>query len=412
MNLEINKDQFLKILIYILPAALISGPLISDGIVIIMSLFVINEIIAKKKYFLFKNKAILLFLLFVFILCISSILSDNPISSLRSSFLYIRFGLFILGTIYILENVDKNFYNFFFYIILATIICLLFFATIQFFYIDLPFIDYSRVDSSRVSSFFGDEKIMGSYLLKILPLTLYLMLKMKIRIEYIFLLFLIFFYGILISGERTSLILSLILGFLLFFINYSWKKKFLFLGIFIILLILILMNSQVLSQRLIFETYRDIIADNHLYNNFNIFSTGHTHYFISSINMFLSNNIIGIGPNLFREVCAYQEYYLGNEIMSCSTHPHNFYFQLLAETGLLGFLFLFSFFLYLSFKVLRFLFKKELFENYKYCLLLSIFINIFPISSHGNFFNNWNSISIFLPLAFFIKEFNLINFKK
>ena len=110
MNLEINKDQFLKILIYILPAALISGPLISDGIVIIMSLFVINEIIVKKKYFLFKNKAILLFLLFVFILCISSILSDNPISSLRSSFLYIRFGLFILGTIYILENVD-NFSN-------------------------------------------------------------------------------------------------------------------------------------------------------------------------------------------------------------------------------------------------------------------------------------------------------------
>ena len=231
MNLEINKDQFLKILIYILPAALISGPLISDGIVIIMSLFVINEIIVKKKYFLFKNKAILLFLLFVFILCISSILSDNPISSLRSSFLYIRFGLFILGTIYILENVDKNFYNFFFYIILATTICLLFFATIQFFYIDLPFIDYSRVDSKRVSSFFGDEKIMGSYLLKILPLTLYLMFKMKIRIEYIFLLFLIFFYGILISGERTSLILSLILCFLLFFINYSWKKKFLFLGI-------------------------------------------------------------------------------------------------------------------------------------------------------------------------------------
>tara|TARA_B110000027_G_C15941492_1_gene221491 strand:- start:103 stop:621 length:519 start_codon:yes stop_codon:yes gene_type:complete len=172
------------------------------------------------------------------------------------------------------------------------------------------------------------------------------------------------------------------------------------------------MNSQVLSQRLIFETYADIMADNHLYNNFNIFSTGHTYYFISSINMFLSNNIIGIGPNLFREVCAYQEYYLGNEIMSCSTHPHNFYFQLLAETGLLGFLFLFSFFLYLSFKVLRFLFKKDLFENYKYCLLLSIFINIFPISSHGNFFNNWNSISIFLPLAFFIKEFNLITFKK
>ena len=412
MNLEINKDQFLKILIYILPAALISGPLISDGIVIIMSLFVINEIISKKKYFLFKNKAILLFLLFVFILCISSILSDNPISSLRSSFLYIRFGLFILGIIYILENVDKNFYNFFFYIILATIICLLFFATIQFFYIDLPFIDYPRVDSKRVSSFFGDEKIMGSYLLKILPLTLYLMFKMKIRIEYIFLLFLIFFYGILISGERTSLILSLILGFLLFFINYSWKKKFLFLGIFIILFILMLMNSQVLNQRIIFETYSDIMADNLLYDNFNIFSTGHTYYFITSINMFLSNNIIGIGPNLFREVCAYQEYYLGKEIMSCSTHPHNFYFQLLAETGLLGFLFLFSFFLYLSFKILRFLFKKELFENYKYCLLLSIFISIFPISSHGNFFNNWNSISIFLPLAFFIKEFNLITFKK
>ena len=38
---------------------------------------------------------------------------------------------------------------------------------------------------------------------------------------------------------------------------------------------------------------------------------------------------------------------------ACNTHPHNFYFQLLAEVGFIGFIFVFSLFLYISFVLIK-----------------------------------------------------------
>jgi O-antigen ligase len=43
---------------------------------------------------------------------------------------------------------------------------------------------------------------------------------------------------------------------------------------------------------------------------------------------------------MFRIICKDEKYATG--ITPCMTHPHNFYIQLLAETGIIGFLFLFS----------------------------------------------------------------------
>jgi O-antigen ligase len=70
----------------------------------------------------------------------------------------------------------------------------------------------------------------------------------------------------------------------------------------------------------------------------------HTAHYKTAIKMFLDNKILGIGPNNFRKRCAEKKYETlafddsGDDITnSCTTHPHNTYFQLIAETGIIGF---------------------------------------------------------------------------
>ena len=51
--------------------------------------------------------------------------------------------------------------------------------------------------------------------------------------------------------------------------------------------------------------------------------------------MFLDKPIFSNGPNSFRILCSLDKYDVNGN--ACSTHPHNLYIQLLAETGIFGF---------------------------------------------------------------------------
>ena len=77
-----------------------------------------------------------------------------------------------------------------------------------------------------------------------------------------------------------------------------------------------------------------------LYKNFSSIPIGHIHHWKSSLLMAKNNIIFGVGPKKFRIECKNPKYNVPN---GCANHPHSLYFQLLGETGIVGFLFLLYF---------------------------------------------------------------------
>tara|TARA_Y100000031_G_C8025906_1_gene294864 strand:- start:77 stop:619 length:543 start_codon:yes stop_codon:yes gene_type:complete len=138
--------------------------------------------------------------------------------------------------------------------------------------------------------------------------------------------------------------------------------------------------------------------------NFKILSMYHESIYYTSLAIFKDNPIFGVGTKLFRYKCSEPKYLIKH---GCSTHSHNYYIQLLAETGLVGFLFLFSIFLIISSIILMNIFQKHnLLNDPSLSILICFFINLFPFLPSGNFFHNWLCIVMFIPLPFyfFIKE--------
>ena len=105
-------------IIILMPVLLITGPFLSDlGVSIVAILFLVNSKINNLlKYY--NNIYFKLFLIFWIILILSSLFSENIISSLSSLF-YFRFGIFSLCFWYLIEKDENILKNIFYSIIIC-----------------------------------------------------------------------------------------------------------------------------------------------------------------------------------------------------------------------------------------------------------------------------------------------------
>lgn len=294
-------------------------------------------------------------------------------------------------------------------------------------------LNYPRPSLDRVSSFFGKESVLGSFLVRFLPF-LYLPLlfyeKKDNSNKFYIIFFIIFLTNIVIfiSGERTSIALSILLNLYMFLMLPSLRRKIIIsFSALTILIGLILFLDQNLRERIINKTYNEITNLNIISNTgyldpslktlkFYIYSGAHNGYYITAYNMFLDNFLFGQGPRSYRYLCKEDKFRVTKEItfnvympggynLNCSTHPHNYYIQLLAETGFLGFMFLIYIFGILILNILKEFFatKKNFFKRIISCTFL---INLWPFFPTGNFFNNWLIIIAIIPLAIILQKKN------
>tara|TARA_Y100000996_G_scaffold326850_1_gene262889 strand:- start:411 stop:971 length:561 start_codon:yes stop_codon:yes gene_type:complete len=139
-------------------------------------------------------------------------------------------------------------------------------------------------------------------------------------------------------------------------------------------------------------------AENSKYKMMN-FGSGHTVIYITALDLWTDSPVIGNGIKSFRIKC-FTKLYLPNR--SCEGHPHNYYLELLNDTGLVGTL-VFFLFLFLIFRKKLLNIKK--FEEKEKLLLLCLFIivlnELFPIRSSGSFFSTSSSAYIFFLLGLF-----------
>ena len=164
-KLNFNLINILGLFLILLPIFLISGPFLSDltvSLLAVSSFFILRD----KKFF--QNYYVLFFIFFWIIILSSSFLSENKILSLKSSIFYFRFCCFSLFVWWILEN-NKKILKKIYIVLIICFVALIFDSIFQ--YINGKNIfNMEIVVKSRISSFFGDELIMGSYLMRLFPI--------------------------------------------------------------------------------------------------------------------------------------------------------------------------------------------------------------------------------------------------
>jgi hypothetical protein len=411
----LNIIKFKSVLFYLLPLFYISGPFLSDlSIVLIGVIFIFISF--KEKIFInyILSKFSIFFLIFYLILILSSLFSENFLESFSQILFYFRYLFFSLGVYFLFLNGHLNFKILFYsYFIAIFIICFdIFFE--YFFGFSLSLSKTNHDLTHRLSSFFGDELVAGSFISRFLPIfiSVYILFFKENANKYFIIIFTLFaFCASFLTGERTGFALSIItLICTLIYVKVSLKEYLFIFSFLTILFVIVSIISHKPFERMFNKTFtqlqeRSVIKVLPL-------SKHHEAHALSALKMFKDDPLTGKGPNSFRFLCDDIRFHVD---LGCTTHPHNMYIQLLSETGVFGFTYIFLLFLFILKKLTLSMInnlktnKQNYYYHSEFFLLLAILINLFPLVPSNNFFNNWINILYFLPISLYLGILELKN---
>tara|TARA_X000000950_G_C13901490_1_gene655106 strand:- start:2243 stop:3505 length:1263 start_codon:yes stop_codon:yes gene_type:complete len=413
--LKKNKAEFFCALsLSILPIIFFWGNGVGNTLVIIIDFLFLYILIKNKNLHFLNNHNFYILLFFWFILLANLIFSINLENSLDRSLGFVRYIFLIFAIQYFMRSENKNLK----YFILKS--WLFFMFIISF---DLIFeiiygsntLGFYNLMPGRLSGFFDQELKIGNLYSSFYLIVLSFILSFKLtnlrlkkkrlkKLNYKSLYFLIIFF-IIISffiGERSNFIKVIIISTLfIFFVSDKWIKSAKIISIAILISIAVISSSKNLHWRYWDAFLRPII---HSPVQF-IEKSYYIIHYKSALQVFKNHKLFGVGLKNYRKEVVKEEY-----PDLASIHPHQVHFEILAELGIIGYLFFIAFFLITIFKSIKsYLETKDIFILSG---LLYVTVSLIPILPSGSFFTSFGATMFWMNYAFMtmgLKELIKIN---
>ena len=272
--------------------------------------------------------------------------------------------------------------------------------------------------SRRLSGVFGDEYIAGGFIQKFFIFLPYSVLFFsKIRNKFLLHILLLFIFGItlfgvLASGNRMPLFLT-ILALVLIFI-YEKKLRKLIGSAFIVFLLvfsfLLKTNDRTFNHFKEFKTksfeFISYFHESLLSSEKVLPKNVYVKEFVSGILTWQQNRIFGSGVKSFFLNCSSIEKDIKTKYVgSCNTHPHNYYLEIATSLGILGLFLSIIIFSIILFKSITFTLNSSVVPEIKniFVPFFIIFVSeIFPLKTTGSFFTSQTGNFLFIILAFVV----------
>ena len=415
-------DKFLFLLIISIPFLLATSIFLADLISSITGIILIYIFFKKKNYFFKEIKAEIIFMLIFYLIILTSLIFTEYFKvSFLASFFYFRYILLSLSIYYLLKKYDF-FITIFSYSLIFTILIVLIDAFIQYIYgsnlfgYDWPH-RFTENPLKRITGFFHEEKKLGSYLVRFLPLLLAAIFwRNNKKKSDILASCLILFTGavVFLTSERTALFLFFII-FIAYFSISEIKIKLV--SLLILIFVLLFSTHSELRYKYTKFTIEQMKDSHNIESNDNIpirfYSSEHENFVYTSIKIFEENFLFGSGVKTFYHECNNLKKNKLKQLapnkrenrLKCSTHPHSTYFQILSDIGIFGFILALYLLYYVTLVYFKFFIK--ICKNQKinityYFVNIGILISIFPLIPSGSIFNNWISIILFYIIGFWL----------
>ena len=427
----INKYKFNNILILnffisLMPLALIVGNLITNLLILMTCL--LGLFTFKRNLLFFENKIFLslisLFFIYLFAITLYNNFPYLDVNSLYKSHIIksVLFFRYLVFFLIINKLIELKKFNYKLFILSCS-----FFST--FLAIDILIqiifgkdLIGNEIIFSKPSGFFGSELIAGGYLQKFSFFSIFIIFSLIKNNQFkdIFIIFYvsIIFFLINISGNRMPALIYFI-SIIMFYLLTKNYKKIIYIFLIISTFFIIFFNVSIFDKTRIniikfYKSSVDLIykaPQLFYYNKYKdqqrveMDTSGYLIHFNSGIQIWKKNKIFGHGLKSFQLNCSFEP----NQ--TCNTHPHNYFIEIMVDTGLVGLSIIYLLYLLGLINFFKVFFNLK--NKNKYILLLfliPIFFEFFPIRSTGSFFTTGVASYIFLILPFFLNPAGIKDF--